>query len=101
MDGSGTIEVGEDKYVLHANQAFCIPRFRGHCYYAGEEDPWSILWVHFKGSDTEYYSGKGRNKGKSNLPGQSPVLHGERLSAGCSEWRNCHTKIKISHKCKR
>ena len=81
------------------------------------------------------HSGKGRNKGKNNLPGQSPMLHGEGLSVGYSEWRkkradfhsnitsghelddravrrnsgtdrtdkwrNCHTKIKISHKCKR
>ena len=29
--------------------------FRGHRYYASEKDPWSILWVHFKGTDTEYY----------------------------------------------
>lgn len=55
MEGSGTIEVDGEKYMLHANQAFCIPRFRGHRYYASEKDPWSILWVHFKGTDTEYY----------------------------------------------
>ena len=54
MEGSGTIEVEGIPYILHANQAFCIPRFRGHRYYASEKDPWSILWVHFKGTDTGY-----------------------------------------------
>ena len=55
MEGSGTIEVEGTSYILHANQAFCIPRFHGHRYYASEKDPWSILWVHFKGTDTGYY----------------------------------------------
>ena len=55
MEGSGTIEVEGVSRTLRANQAFCIPRFRGHRYYASEKDPWTILWVHFKGTDTEYY----------------------------------------------
>lgn len=55
MEGSGTIVVEGKEYVLHANQAFCIPRFKGHRYYASEKDPWSILWVHFKGEDIAQY----------------------------------------------
>ena len=55
MEGSGTIEVKGISRTLHANQAFCIPQFCGHRYYASEKDPWTILWVHFKGTDTEYY----------------------------------------------
>lgn len=39
MEGSGTIEVAGSKYVLHENEAFCIPQFTGHRYYACEEDP--------------------------------------------------------------
>lgn len=55
MKGSGVVRVEGREYVLRENEAFCIPRFRGHCYYACEKDPWSLLWVHFKGSDTEHY----------------------------------------------
>ena len=55
MEGSGKFIVEGEEYTLQANQAFCIPRFRKHTYYASEEDPWSILWVHFKGTDTVYY----------------------------------------------
>ena len=32
MEGSGTIEVAGSKYVLHENEAFCIPQFTGHRY---------------------------------------------------------------------
>lgn len=55
MEGSGTIHVEGKKYTLYENQAFCIPQFAGHRYYSCEEDPWSILWVHFKGEDTQYF----------------------------------------------
>lgn len=54
-EGSGTIIVEGKKYILKENQAFCIPQYAGHSYYACEEDPWSILWVHFKGEDTKDY----------------------------------------------
>lgn len=55
MEGEGTIWVNGKKYVLSANEAFCIPRFQKHCYYSDEKNPWSILWVHFKGEDTQYF----------------------------------------------
>ena len=54
-EGKGTIWVNGKKYVLSENEAFCIPHFRKHCYYADENSPWSILWVHFKGEDTKYF----------------------------------------------
>lgn len=56
MEGEGTIELlDEAEYVLHEGEAFCIPAFCGHRYFANKENPWSILWVHFKGEDSKYY----------------------------------------------
>lgn len=55
VEGSGCVCVEGRTYQLHANEAFCIPRYKGHRYWACEEDPWSILWVHFQGEDTPYY----------------------------------------------
>nr|WP_314465268.1 AraC family transcriptional regulator [uncultured Clostridium sp.] len=56
MEGSGVVEInGKGQYMLHENEVFCIPRFCGHHYYACEDNPWSILWVHFKGEDTLFY----------------------------------------------
>ena len=54
-EGQGTIVIENQAYTLHQNEAFCIPRFKKHYYYADEDDPWSILWVHFKGEDTANY----------------------------------------------
>lgn len=54
-EGQGTIYVDDRKYMLKEDEAFCIPRFHRHRYYACDEDPWSILWVHFKGEDVQYY----------------------------------------------
>lgn len=54
-EGKGTIRVESREYHLGPNQAFCIPRGRGHRYWAWGEEPWSILWVHFKGEDTAFY----------------------------------------------
>ncbi|MDO4275821.1 MAG: AraC family transcriptional regulator [Eubacteriales bacterium] len=56
MEGSGIIELnGGTRIVLKENEAFCIPGNCGHKYYACQENPWSILWVHFKGEDVAYY----------------------------------------------
>ncbi len=55
LEGKGTIEVAGTEYHIKKNEAFCIPKFCQHKYYADEQDPWSILWVHFKGDDTSEY----------------------------------------------
>lgn len=54
-DGNGTIEVDGQKYLLGRSDAFCIPKGAKHRYYADKENPWSILWVHFKGENTPLF----------------------------------------------
>ena len=54
-DGSGAIKIGNTQYSLSRNQAFTIPAGESHAYWANEKDPWSILWMHFSGSDTGLY----------------------------------------------
>ena len=54
-EGKGIISVDNKEYILQKNEAFCIPRNKGHFYYACDENPWSILWVHIKGEDTKYF----------------------------------------------
>lgn len=55
IDGKGTIELADRNYELHEGEIFCIPSKARHKYYADEKDPWSILWVHFKGENTRYF----------------------------------------------
>jgi len=54
-EGQGTIQIENQTYILRENEAFCIPRHTPHLYHASEENPWSILWVHFKGEDVQYF----------------------------------------------
>lgn len=54
-EGKGVIEVEDQIYRLEKSDAFCIPRNVWHKYYADEKEPWSILWVHFKGENTNYF----------------------------------------------
>ncbi len=55
-EGRGVIQInGRKDIILHENEACCIPRFCGHRYFACEDNPWSILWVHFKGEDVQLY----------------------------------------------
>lgn len=55
LAGRGTILLGNERYELSANQAFTIPQGVPHHYFADARDPWSILWVHFKGTDAALY----------------------------------------------
>lgn len=49
-DGKGFIRIGERIYELEADHFFLIPSNVPHLYYADQDDPWSIYWVHFTGS---------------------------------------------------
>lgn len=48
IDGKGHVELTTGQAVtLQRGDIFCIPRRTGHYYYSDEQDPWSILWMHF------------------------------------------------------
>lgn len=54
-EGNGIIEVKNKRYEIGMNEVFCIPSHTQHKYYAGKADPWSILWVHFKGENIKHF----------------------------------------------
>lgn len=48
LDGEGTIEFPNQQITHLARGNFiCIPKQTFHRYYAKEENPWSIIWIHF------------------------------------------------------
>lgn len=54
-EGRGVVEVEGRLYHMGQSDAFCIPKNRRHKYYADQQDPWSILWVHFRGENMKYF----------------------------------------------
>ncbi len=55
VSGKGTVVIDGQSFPLHKNTAICIPKERPHSYYSSDDDPWSILWVHFSGTDVRHY----------------------------------------------
>ena len=53
--GHGYAEIDGEEAHLRAGQLLIIPRDRPHRYWASEDDPWSIYWMHFLGEDSAYY----------------------------------------------
>ena len=55
LSGSGWFRVGDVYDTLSANEAMLLPRNVYHAYGASEEDPWTLHWVHFIGSDGDFF----------------------------------------------
>ncbi|MFI3248393.1 MAG: AraC family transcriptional regulator [Rikenellaceae bacterium] len=56
IDGGGTILIGDETHHLEENQLIIIPPHIPHTYYADKTSPWSIYWVHFLGSNAEFFA---------------------------------------------
>lgn len=55
LDGHGYVVVNDKKTHLKAGELLIIPRNYKHRYWAAEDRPWSIYWMHFRGVDASYY----------------------------------------------
>lgn len=53
--GQGWYEVEGQHDIVEKNQALVIPRETPHSYGANNDNPWSIHWVHFIGSLSNYF----------------------------------------------
>lgn len=49
--GSGTVRIDDEVHVLTASSALVIPAGQAHRYEAAPDDPWSIWWLHVRGTD--------------------------------------------------
>ena len=55
VGGHGFVEIDGQRTHLAENQLLIIPKDTPHTYWAADDDPWSIYWVHFLGDDADYY----------------------------------------------
>ena len=53
--GHGYVEINGQRAHLEENHLLIIPRKTPHRYWAADDGPWSIYWVHFLGDDADYY----------------------------------------------
>lgn len=53
LEGQGVIDVMDTRIDLRPNSYYIIPPNTAHDYYAVQNDPWSIYWVHFTGQQAK------------------------------------------------
>lgn len=56
IGGHGYAEFLGQRAHLTPGQLLIIPRDCQHRYWAADDDPWSIYWMHFLGDDATYYT---------------------------------------------
>lgn len=56
VDGRGWFNIDGNRYDVHANQYFILPAGQPHIYAADKNSPWTIYWIHFKGSLAPLYA---------------------------------------------
>ncbi len=49
-DGKGNVSIRNKEYNMQSDDFIIIPSGTPHSYTADEKDPWSIYWIHFKGT---------------------------------------------------
>ncbi|MEY8707329.1 AraC family transcriptional regulator [Bacteroides faecichinchillae] len=56
IDGAGWYRVGNQEYTISANQYFILPAGVPHAYASDKACPWTIYWIHFKGTLAPFYA---------------------------------------------
>ncbi|NER17872.1 AraC family transcriptional regulator [Spongiivirga citrea] len=53
-EGEGTLKVRSEIKKIKPNNFFIVPKKTPHEYWANEQNPWSIYWIHFDGSSSKH-----------------------------------------------
>lgn len=60
-NGMGAIDILGKTYIIKKDMVILIPKDTPHTYFSSNENPWTIMWLHFNGSHAEYYINKFEN----------------------------------------
>lgn len=55
-EGAGWYRVGGQEFRVRDNQYFILPAGKPHAYASEEDNPWTIYWVHFSGTQADIYA---------------------------------------------
>jgi len=56
VDGAGWYEVDGRRFDVRPNSYFILPAGRPHSYAADAAAPWTIYWIHFRGTLAQHYA---------------------------------------------
>ncbi len=83
LDGHGYAVVDGQEAHLRAGELLIIPRNTPHTYWAADDKPWSIYWVHFRGDDAGYYVDRIPRTGQPVPIDTAALAEAERLFRYC------------------
>jgi len=69
LSGLGQLQLEDKEFKVDKGSAILIPPNQPHVYFADRQDPWSIFWIHFSGTQVSEVS-----TALSENPG-NPVVH--------------------------
>lgn len=55
VEGAGWCDIAGEHHLINASEALIIPRHTPHVYGAVEATPWSIHWMHFIGTEADFF----------------------------------------------
>jgi len=55
IDGAGQLQLPERTVTVEPGHLLLLPKGLPHAYRANEDNPWTLYWVHFDGSDAEEF----------------------------------------------
>ena len=59
IDGQGWYSINGKRHDVAKDQYFILPAGVAHEYGADEKEPWTIYWIHFRGSLARFYASDG------------------------------------------
>lgn len=75
INGNGWFSVNGNRYEVHANQYFILPAGIPHAYASHTDTPWTIYWIHFKGTLASFYAEKASTPMNINPELHSRISH--------------------------
>jgi AraC-like DNA-binding protein len=58
VGGRGWVKFDDRRFNMHTGHYVFLPKGQSHAYGADNADPWSIYWVHFDGTQSDFFVNK-------------------------------------------
>ena len=95
--GAGWCELGNVRHDVRAGDVLVIPPRQPHRYYADEDDPWSIWWLHVTGADlTDLLAAIGLDLAQPTAPVADTVQAADLIESICNDLARDETSSSLT-----
>jgi AraC-like DNA-binding protein len=95
--GAGWCEMGGARHDVQAGEVLVIPPREPHRYYADEDDPWSIWWLHVTGADLpDLLAAIGLDLSRPTAPAADPVQAADLIESICNDLARDETSSSLT-----